>query len=141
MINEIKEILVKNGLKITPQRLAVLEAFKILNHPSADAITEYIKNVHPNIAVGTIYKTLETFTELGIVKKVKTDDDKMRYDAVLERHHHLYCAESNRIEDFYDEELNKILDKYFKKKSIPNFNISDIKLQIIGNFNSNNHQK
>jgi Fur family transcriptional regulator, peroxide stress response regulator len=58
----------------------------------------------------------------------------MRYDYVKEKHHHLYCAESERIEDYYDKELDKLLENYLKKKTIPNFKIKDIKLQIVGNF-------
>ncbi|HEX9252343.1 MAG TPA: transcriptional repressor [Ignavibacteriaceae bacterium] len=128
----------KNGnLKVTPQRVAVLEALSNLNdHPTADKIKEYVVKNHPNIAVGTIYKTLETFVEKGFVKKVKTDEDVMRYDAILDKHHHLYCEDTNRIEDFFDDELNSMLEYYFKRKRIANFKVKDIKLQIIGTFNN-----
>ena len=126
-----------SNLKVTPQRIAVLEALNSLkDHPTADKIKEYVVQNHPNIAVGTIYKTLETFVEKGLVKKVKTEKDVMRYDAILEKHHHLYCEETEHIEDFFDDELNAMLEKYFKKKKIPNFKIKDIKLQIIGTFNN-----
>ena len=123
------------GLKVTPQRIVVLDAVIILrNHPTAENVIEFIKANHPSIVTGTVYKTLETFVKNTIIKKVKTDNDIMRYDAVNEKHHHLYCSESDRIEDFYDDDLNKILDNYLKKKKIPNFTIEDIKLQIIGRF-------
>jgi Fur family transcriptional regulator, peroxide stress response regulator len=123
------------GLKVTPQRIAVFDAvINLNNHPTADNVKEFIKINYPNIATGTVYKTLETLVQCGIIKKVKTDSDIMRYDAVLEKHHHLYCSESDRIEDFYDIELNEILDDYLKKKKIPNFTIEDIKLQIVGKF-------
>jgi len=126
------------NLKVTPQRIAVLEALTNLkDHPTADIIKEYVVKNHPNIAVGTIYKTLETFVEKGLVKKVKTEQDFMRYDAILDKHHHLYCENTERIEDFFDEQLNEMLEKYFKKKKIPNFKVKDIKLQIIGTFNKN----
>jgi Fur family peroxide stress response transcriptional regulator len=132
------DISLKGGnLKVTPQRIAVLEALASLkNHPTADKIKKYVLKNHPNIAVGTIYKTLETFVEKGLVKKVKTDEDVMRYDAILDKHHHLYCENTERIEDFFDEKLNKMLENYFKKKKIPNFKVKDIKLQIIGAFNN-----
>ena len=127
--------LVKCGLKITPQRVAVFDALTDLsNHPTAENIIDYIKTNHPNIATGTVYKTLDTFVSCGIIKKVKTDSDIMRYDSVISRHHHLYCAESDRIEDFVDETLDKIIDNYLKSKKIPNFKIDDIKLQLVGKF-------
>jgi Fur family peroxide stress response transcriptional regulator len=125
------------NLKVTPQRIAVLEALKNLKeHPTADKIKEYVVKNHPNIAVGTIYKTLETFVEKGLVKKVKTEQDVMRYDAILDKHHHLYCEDTERIEDFFDDKLNEMLEEYFRKKKIPNFKVKDIKLQIIGTFNN-----
>lgn len=62
----------------------------------------------------------------------------MRYDAVLSNHHHLYCAETDRIEDYEDEKLNKLINNYFKKNTIENFNVTDIKLQITGKFKNNN---
>ncbi len=133
-----KETLIKAGLKVTPQRLVVLEAVtKLGDHPTAERIIDFIKQNHPNIAVGTVYKTLETFVEKEIIEKVKTDKDIMRYDAILEKHHHLYCIKSDRIEDYYDDELNQILKDYFEKKNIKDFKIEDIKLQIIGNFLNN----
>lgn len=126
-----------NNLKVTPQRVAVLEALNNLkDHPTADRIKEYVVKNNPHIAVGTIYKTLETFVEKGLVKKVKTDEDVMRYDAILDKHHHLYCEDTERIEDFFDEQLNEMLEDYFRKKKIPNFKVKDIKLQIIGTFNN-----
>ena len=127
-----------SNLKVTPQRIAVLEALNNLkNHPTADKIKEYVVKNHPSISVGTIYKTLETFVDKGLVKKVKTEKDVMRYDAILENHHHLYCEDTERIEDFFDDELDTMIEKYFQRKKIPNFKVKDIKLQIIGTFNNN----
>lgn len=131
--NELKN----RNLKVTPQRVAVLEALENLrDHPTVDKIKEYVIKNHPNVAVGTIYKTLETFVDKRLVQRVKTDEDVMRYDAILDKHHHLYCEDTDRIEDFYDEELNNLLEKYFRKKKIPNFKVKDVKLQIIGTFNN-----
>ena len=124
-----------SGLKITPQRIAILDAIaQLKNHPTADSIIEFIRVNHPNIATGTVYKVLETLVENQLIRKVKTEKDIMRYDAILEKHHHLYCSESDRIEDYFDPELNTLLEKYFEKKGIAHFKIEDIKLQIVGTF-------
>lgn len=137
-IDRIRELIKTKGLKVTPQRVAVLDVLLLLeNHPTAELITQNVQKKHPNIARGTVYKTLETFVENQIVRKVKTDKDIMRYDAILDKHHHLYCAESDRIEDYYDDDLNELLENYFKTKKIKNFKIEDIKLQILGNFKNN----
>ncbi len=125
----------ERGLKVTPQRLAVLEAVDVLHdHPTAEEVGNFIRKMYPNIATGTVYKTLETLVDKDIIIRVKTDRGILRYDAVREAHHHLYCAQTDRIEDYYDTDLTKIINRHFKKKVIPNFRIEDIKLQIVGKF-------
>jgi Fur family peroxide stress response transcriptional regulator len=132
---EFSNKLIEKGLKVTPQRIAILEAIvKLNNHPTAENIIEYIRKNHPNIAIATVYKVLDALVLNELIKKVKTENDVMRYDAVMESHHHLYCSESDRIEDYKDTELNKMLELYFEKKGIPDFKIEDIRLQIIGKF-------
>ena len=124
------------GLRVTPQRHAILEAVYTLgNHPSAEQVIEYIRASHPGIATGTVYNVLDVLVDSGLVKRVKTDKDAMRYDAIMNRHHHIYCAETDRIEDYFDEELDDLLQTYFRKKNLQNFEIQDIILQIKGNFN------
>jgi Fur family peroxide stress response transcriptional regulator len=130
--------LIEKGLKVTPQRIAILEAIvKLNNHPTAENIIDYIRKNHPNIATATVYKVLDALVSSDLIKKVKTERDIMRYDAVMESHHHLYCSESDRIEDYNDNELNELLEKYFETKGIPDFKIEDINLQIIGKFIKN----
>jgi len=137
-INEIRDKLVEKGLKVTPQRIAILEAIiRLDNHPTVENIVDFIRRNNPNIATATVYKVLDALVENDLVRKVKTEKDIMRYDANLEKHHHLYCSDSDRIEDYSDNELNNLLEKYFEKKKIPGFKIEDIKLQIIGKFLKN----
>jgi Fur family transcriptional regulator, peroxide stress response regulator len=135
VFSESKNRLVESGLKVTPQRIAVLDALmKLDNHPTADKIIEYVRKSHPHIAVGTVYKVLETLSDKKIIRKVKTDRDVMKYDAVPDSHHHLYCSESDKIRDYFDDKLDGIIKDYFRKKKIPGFKIEDIKLQINGKF-------
>lgn len=134
-VGEISSRLYEKGLKVTPQRIAIFEAIlKLNNHPTAENIIEYIRKNHPNISVATVYKVLDVLVENGMIKKVKTENDMMRYDAIMESHHHIYCSDSERIEDYMDNELNEMLEAYFRGKKIPHFQIEDIKLQIIGKY-------
>ena len=72
LIEDIRNKFAEKGLKITPQRVVILEAiYKLNNHPTAENIIEYIRESHPNIATGTVYKVLETLVENGLIKKVR----------------------------------------------------------------------
>ena len=131
----IREKLKQQGLKVTPQRIAVyIAVVKLSNHPTAEKIHEHIKTNHPNISVATVYKVLESLVECELLKRVKSDKGGMRYDAVLSPHHHLYSSTTDQIEDYVDEQLNKLIREYFKKKRIKDFTIQDIRLQITGKF-------
>lgn len=133
-----REQLKAKGLKITPQRIAIYEAVvELKNHPTAENIIDYIKTNHPNVSVGTIYKVLDSLVENQLLKKVKNEKDIMRYDAIMQKHHHLYCSETDKIEDFKDPELDKIIADYFSKKKIKGFKVKDISLQITGEFKNN----
>ncbi len=135
---EIIEILKQGKLRVTPQRVAILEAiYKLNNHPTAENIISDLQKSHPYISVGTVYKVLDSLVESNLLKKVKTEGGIMRYDPITSTHHHLYCLETDRIEDYKDHELDKMIGEYFKSKKIKNFQIKDISLQIIGNFKTN----
>ena len=129
------EKLREKGLKVTPQRIAIYDAVANLKiHPTAENVADVIKKDHPGISVGTVYKVLNVLVENGLLKKVKSDKDIMRYDAMMEHHHHLYCSNTDRIEDYNDDLLDNLVKEYFKKKKIKNFKIEDFKLQITGKF-------
>ncbi|OFX89216.1 MAG: hypothetical protein A2W99_01515 [Bacteroidetes bacterium GWF2_33_16] len=130
-----RSILTESGLKITPQRIAIMEALlTIKDHSTAEFIKEYVTKNNPNLATGTIYNILEAFCQKGIIKKVKTEKDIMRYDVETKSHNHLYCDECDYIKNYFDEELDRLLKDYFSKKNLSNFSIKEINLQIVGNY-------
>ncbi|MFW5658294.1 MAG: Fur family transcriptional regulator [Bacteroidota bacterium] len=132
---ELRDLISAKGIKVTPQRMRVLEAvYKLNNHPTAENILDYIRKNDPNIGSGTVYKVLETLVKNNLIKKVKTENDVMRYDGVLENHHHLYCIQCDYIEDYNNEKLDKLLADFFEENKIDNFKIEDIKVSITGNF-------
>jgi len=104
------------------------------DHPTAEMIRKQVARKNPSISLATVYKTLETFVNKGLIKKIKTEEDVMRYDPILEKHHHLYCQKTETIADYYNDELNQMIKDYFRKHNIPNFEIEDVKLHIIGEF-------
>ena len=140
-IKELQSRLAEKGLKVTPQRMGILEAiYKLNNHPTAEQIIDYIRPRHPGIATGTVYKVLDILVSNNLIMKVKTEMDIMRYDGVIEKHHHLYCSECDYIDDYENPDLDKLLREYFETNNIDNFFIKDIRLQINGQFIKHNSE-
>ena len=54
------------------------------------------------IAVGTVYKTLETFHAAGLIRKVNSVDEKAHYEAETKTHHHLICEKCQSIHDIHE---------------------------------------
>lgn len=123
----------KAGLKITHQRIVILKTANSMDsHPSTEQIYDAIKQENPSLSLATVYKTLETFVQSGLLNKVSTRSGQMRYDPKLDSHGHIYCDNTKEIVDYYDEELDKIIVDFFKKKKVNNLRIRNITLNING---------
>lgn len=129
----IRGLITKTGLKVTHQRMVILGAvMKMDFHPSVDQIYAVIHEDCPSISLGTVYKTLETFVEHGLLARVFTDEGNKRYDPNLKHHGHIYCTNTHEIVDYYDEELNELIINFFRKKKVSNLKVKNITLQING---------
>jgi len=121
------------GLKATHQRMVILDAVMTMTfHPTVDQIYENIHNENPSISLGTVYKTVETFVEKGLLSRVFTEEGSRRYDPNLSHHGHIYCANTQEIVDYYDVELNELITNFFRKRKVSNLKIRNISLQING---------
>ncbi len=108
----IARILKSRGLKVTPQRLAVAQAFTKLNHPTAEEIFRFLEKEHPYIGLATIYRTLKLFIKTGLVKELSFPNIGTRYDINLEPHINVVCVKCGAIEDVENEEINKIMRRF-----------------------------
>ncbi len=106
----------KTGLKITAPRKEILNALSS-NLLSAQEVAMVLKEKGFNTDLVTIYRTLELFTELEIVRKTQFEDKSTRFELIAgqEHHHHLVCIKCGIVEDVVvDEEM---LTKQIEEKS------------------------
>ena len=90
------------GLKLTPQRLAILDYLKDNHeHPSAEDIYKSIAERFPTMSFATVYNTLETLREKKAIQELTIDPRKKRFDPNPEPHHHLICTRCKRILDIH----------------------------------------
>ena len=88
------------GLKLTPQRLAVLDYLqRAAGHPTAEQIGAEVNRRLPRAARATVYNALRALRDAGLVSEVRLDGATARYDTNLAPHHHFICRRCGRIED------------------------------------------
>lgn len=109
MRSEIERICREHSLSVTPQRRVVLEALSSRpTHPTVDEIWDEVRRSMPEISRTTVYRILETFAQLDVIRKVGHPDAAARYESRTSRHHHLLCLQCGRMEDLDDAALDKI---------------------------------
>ena len=97
------------GLKITPQRSLIFEELsKAKDHPTADAIYKRVRKSLSNISFDTVYRTLLSFTEIGLVNLVEGYGEQKRFEPNLQQHHHFRCMKCHTIYDFEYDAYNDI---------------------------------
>lgn len=133
-LSVLKEALSNAGLKATQQRLVIYQCLMATDkHPTAEEIFEQVRPNNPSISLGTVYKTLETLVESQLARKVPVSENKMRYDARMDTHHHIYCTNTGEIIDFQDKELETMIRQYLESKKIKNLDVQNFNLQIRAN--------
>ena len=109
---QFKRILKENGLKVTRQRLVVLEAISSCpeEHLSADEIFALVKVDCPEIGLATVYRTIQLLSELHLIDRINFDDGYVRYEmgSAFDReqkhhHHHLICSNCGKVISFQDD--------------------------------------
>lgn len=97
---ELTAILKEHGLKVTPQRLSIFKMLRSTKaHPSAEVIYKALQEEHPTMSLATVYKTLDTFVQHGLVQQLNVGEDSYRYDADISAHSHIQCTKCKCVMD------------------------------------------
>lgn len=89
------------GLRLTPQRLEIFRALaEAADHPTAEQLHQRLQNKMPTLSLDTVYRTLGTLAQHGLVHKVETVESQARYESQGAPHHHLICHKCREIIDF-----------------------------------------
>ncbi len=87
------------GYRLTPQRLAILEAISAdHSHPTAEEVHQQVSADQPTLSLATVYKTLHILEELGAVTELQVGGSS-HYESAPQLHPHLICVECHTIID------------------------------------------
>jgi Fur family ferric uptake transcriptional regulator len=96
--------LVRNGLKHTRQREALLESFlQSKGHVTVEELHEAVRDAHPEIGAATVYRTLKLFCEAGIASAHHFREGITLYEHEVSHHDHLICVGCGEIIEFSSE--------------------------------------
>ncbi len=120
----------KTGFKLTAPRREILNALSSSNPVSAGEMAEILKQKGFDVDLVTVYRTLELFGDLGMVRKIQFEDKIARFELVSrdEHHHHLVCIKCGVVEDVEVNEESLVAK--IEKKS--NFKIQRHSLEFFG---------
>lgn len=114
-LEELVASLRKEGLRITPQRMAIVEyLLKTEDHPSAERIHKTIQKKYPMVSLSTVYKTLDLLKEKQLVSEIEVEGEA-RFDAHTDEHINLVCMNCGKIDDVDEASLKEIQSRAARK--------------------------
>lgn len=98
-IMEYGNLLKEYNLKVTPQRLAIVEELYTRGHMNIDDLYSALLQKFPSISLATIYKNVNAMIEKIFLNEVKIPNEKAVYELVKEDHSHVVCTSCHEIMD------------------------------------------
>jgi len=128
------DTLKKSGVRITPQRHAVLEyLLNSMTHPTADDIYKALEGKFPNMSVATVYNNLRVLKDIGLVRELTYGDASSRFDCNTSDHYHIICNQCGKIVDFHYPSLEEVESL---AEQVTGFDVSHHRLEVYGTCNA-----
>ena len=108
------------GLRPTRQRVAI--ACLLFDgrhrHVTAESLTSEINASGMHVAGGTVYNTLNQFTDAGFLRRVTVHNEYSLFDTNVEHHYHIFNEENSELVDLEPSEIDIKIPKKFSKSQI-----------------------
>jgi len=114
-------ILQNHNLKVTPQRLEIVEILDKNGHLNVDDLYRALQSKFPSLSLATIYKNINTMCDKLFLSEVKIPHQKNVYELNKREHSHVVCSKCNAIMDVYLDTLN-VLNQ---AKELSHYNLSE----------------
>ncbi|MGA1835785.1 Fur family transcriptional regulator [Herbiconiux sp. 11R-BC] len=88
------------GLRVTAQRLAVLEALDGMPHADTEAVHRAVRRTLPDITLQSVYVVLGALTEAGLIRRIEPAGSPALYERRIgDNHHHAICSRCGAVQD------------------------------------------
>jgi Fur family transcriptional regulator, peroxide stress response regulator len=97
----------RDKISVTHQRIEILrELARTDEHPDAEMIYRRVRKRLSTVSLDTVYRTLALLEEKGFARRVDVGCSSARFDGNMQTHHHLFCEQCGRIDDFGASEFD-----------------------------------
>lgn len=135
--DKLKEMLKEHGLKVTNQRVLVLQVLSNSpdRHLTAEEIYDLVKLEYPEIGLATVYRTIQLLLELKLIDRINLDDGFVRYEIASgdekkrHHHHHVICTTCGSVFSFEDDLLEGLEKRIEETLS---FKVTDHEVKLYG---------
>lgn len=121
-------LLREHGIKVTPQRLSIVEELEGCVHLSVDELYIAIKKKFPSISLATVYKNINAMLEKGFILEVKIPNQKSKYELTKASHSHVMCESCGKVEDI----VLDLKELSSKAANVTEYQIHDDALILLG---------
>ena len=130
LLHKFRELCRQRDLAVTHQRITIYEALSSMpGHTSPEQVYECVRQQISSISLATVYKTINTFIETGIVHEASLHHGSIRLDSNLEPHHHMVCTKCKTIFDLKQGAIGPVL----LKGALPNgFRVQRLSVEVLG---------
>lgn len=126
LVSEEVAILKEHGLRVTPQRMQILQTFILLEgHPTIEDIHREL----PNMSVATIYNNVNQFVNLRILNELPYGNGLSRYELYKPNHYHVICELCGDIVDF---EFPKLIEVEELAARLLKYKIHNHEMEVYG---------
>ncbi|HEY2043971.1 MAG TPA: Fur family transcriptional regulator [Jatrophihabitans sp.] len=89
-----------SGLRVTRQRIAVLDSIDRGEHLDVDTVTQRVRDAIGSVSRQAVYDVLAALTGAGLLRRIEPAGQPARFEIrVADNHHHLLCRGCGQIVD------------------------------------------
>ncbi len=114
--------------RFSKKRRDLLRLFKsgVFDHPTAMEVYLRMREIYPNISMGTVYRNLKYLSEQGDIIIIGSVNDCDRFDHNTHQHFHLVCEICGKIIDL------PVSDGFMEALEKSEFKVNSMKVLISG---------
>jgi Fe2+ or Zn2+ uptake regulation protein len=107
-IYEVEKMAHEKGLKMTPQRRAIIDYLQqAKDHPTTEEVMNAVNEKFPMTSRATVYNTINWLKDAGMLQEI-FEVGSIRLDPNFDKHHHFVCRKCGKVEDVKFDLINDV---------------------------------